>query len=228
MINCFRAASPRRRDPGLIYESSSRVMWVPEMRCRVVERPDHDLTIRHVFRIYTRDRHEADKLLAIPRVSESWKELGEWFSSNGQKAVPRTRANPELLAKPGRYAVTLRFTWSSGNRVHADERGRVTAASRRNGRAPVATTPATCIAPATARAPRKATRLSMANAANGERKQQQGRTHERRAPDAAVDPTPPQGHLSLHATHRLRDSAARARGCDPRPAYQTASAYASR
>ena len=31
MINCFRAASPRRRDPGLIYESSSRVMWVPEI-----------------------------------------------------------------------------------------------------------------------------------------------------------------------------------------------------
>ena len=32
MINCFRAASPRRRDLGLIYESSSRVMWVREMR----------------------------------------------------------------------------------------------------------------------------------------------------------------------------------------------------
>ena len=31
---------------------------------RVVERPDHDLTIREVFRIYTRDRDEAERLLA--------------------------------------------------------------------------------------------------------------------------------------------------------------------
>lgn len=40
---------------------------------RVVERPDHDLTIRDVFRIYTNDRDEADRLLAVPRMSESWK-----------------------------------------------------------------------------------------------------------------------------------------------------------
>src|ERR1051325_1165190 len=30
---------------------------------RVVERPDHDLTVRDVFRIYTRDRNEVDRLL---------------------------------------------------------------------------------------------------------------------------------------------------------------------
>src|SRR6185369_7864761 len=40
---------------------------------RVVERPDQDLTIRDVFRIYTRDRHEVDRLLAAPRMSESWR-----------------------------------------------------------------------------------------------------------------------------------------------------------
>jgi MOSC domain-containing protein YiiM len=40
---------------------------------RVVERPDHDLTIRDVFRIYTRDRHEVDRLLAVPQMSESWR-----------------------------------------------------------------------------------------------------------------------------------------------------------
>jgi MOSC domain-containing protein YiiM len=40
---------------------------------RVAERPDHDLTIRDVFRIYTSARDEADRLLAVPRMSESWR-----------------------------------------------------------------------------------------------------------------------------------------------------------
>ena len=40
---------------------------------RVVERPDHDVTIRDVFRIYTRDRDEIGRLLAIPRLPESWR-----------------------------------------------------------------------------------------------------------------------------------------------------------
>jgi len=40
---------------------------------RVVERPDHDLTIRDVFRIYTSNRDEANRLLAVPRMSESWR-----------------------------------------------------------------------------------------------------------------------------------------------------------
>jgi MOSC domain-containing protein YiiM len=40
---------------------------------RVVERPDLGLTIRDVFRIYTRDREEAPRLLTVPRMSESWK-----------------------------------------------------------------------------------------------------------------------------------------------------------
>ena len=44
---------------------------------RVVERPDHDVTIQDVFRIYTRDRHEAARLLAIPRISESWRRWAE-------------------------------------------------------------------------------------------------------------------------------------------------------
>ena len=44
---------------------------------RVIEKPDHDLTIRDVFRIYTRDRHEAARLLAVPRISESWKRWAE-------------------------------------------------------------------------------------------------------------------------------------------------------
>lgn len=40
---------------------------------RVAERPDHDLAIRDVFRIYTSAHEEADRLLAVPRMSESWR-----------------------------------------------------------------------------------------------------------------------------------------------------------
>ena len=54
----------------------------------VVERPDHDLTIRDVFRIYTRDRDQVDRLLAVPRMSDSWKRWAEkWL----QKAKSRPR-----------------------------------------------------------------------------------------------------------------------------------------
>ena len=37
---------------------------------RVVHRPDHDLTIRDVFRIFSRDRDEVDRILAVPQMSE--------------------------------------------------------------------------------------------------------------------------------------------------------------
>ena len=40
---------------------------------RVVERPAAELTVRDVFRIYTRDRHEAGRLIANPAMSEAWK-----------------------------------------------------------------------------------------------------------------------------------------------------------
>jgi MOSC domain-containing protein YiiM len=44
---------------------------------RVIHRPNHDLTIRDVFRIYTRDRDEVERLLAIPQLSDSWKRWAE-------------------------------------------------------------------------------------------------------------------------------------------------------
>ena len=40
---------------------------------RRAELPEHDLTIRDVFRIYTRDRNEVGRLLAIPQLSERWR-----------------------------------------------------------------------------------------------------------------------------------------------------------
>lgn len=61
---------------------------------RVVERPDHDLTIRDVFRIYTRDRNEVERLLAVPQMSESWR---RWADDWLQKAKGR----PADAAEPG-------------------------------------------------------------------------------------------------------------------------------
>jgi MOSC domain-containing protein YiiM len=46
---------------------------------RVVERPDHDLTIRDVFRIYMRDRHEVARIPAVSKMSESWRRWAEDF-----------------------------------------------------------------------------------------------------------------------------------------------------
>jgi len=61
---------------------------------RVVERPEQGLTIRDVFRIYTRDRHEVDRLLAVPQMSESWK---RWARHLLQKAESR----PAGATEPG-------------------------------------------------------------------------------------------------------------------------------
>jgi len=38
----------------------------------VTEQPDHDVTIRDVFRIFSRDRDQAERLLAVPQMSEGW------------------------------------------------------------------------------------------------------------------------------------------------------------
>jgi MOSC domain-containing protein YiiM len=40
---------------------------------RMVERPEHGLSIRDVFRIYSRDHAEAERLLEVPGMSESWR-----------------------------------------------------------------------------------------------------------------------------------------------------------
>ncbi|MGF1580252.1 MAG: MOSC domain-containing protein [Gemmataceae bacterium] len=40
---------------------------------RVVEKPDHDLTVRDIFRIFARDRTEVERMLEVPQLSESWR-----------------------------------------------------------------------------------------------------------------------------------------------------------
>jgi MOSC domain-containing protein YiiM len=51
----------------------------------VVERPEHDLTVRDVFRIYTRDHTEVERLLAVPQMSESWKRWAADFLQKGKR-----------------------------------------------------------------------------------------------------------------------------------------------
>jgi len=61
---------------------------------RVIERPNHDLSVRDVFRIYTRDRHEVDRLLAVPGMSESWRSWANDF-------LQRTKGRSLDTSKPG-------------------------------------------------------------------------------------------------------------------------------
>jgi MOSC domain-containing protein YiiM len=54
---------------------------------RVMERPAHGLTIRDMFRIYTRDHEEIPRLLLVPQMSESWKRWADdWVEMSKGKA----------------------------------------------------------------------------------------------------------------------------------------------
>ena len=57
---------------------------------RVVGRPDHGLSVRDVFRIYSRDREEAGRLLAVPRLSESWKDWAKTLLRRAGSDAPPT------------------------------------------------------------------------------------------------------------------------------------------
>src|SRR5262249_3594029 len=61
---------------------------------QVVERPDHDLTIRDVFRIYTHNRQEVERLLAIPRMSGNWRRWASDF-------LVQTKSRPKKMVEPG-------------------------------------------------------------------------------------------------------------------------------
>ena len=51
---------------------------------RVIERPDHDLSIGDVFRIFTRDRDEAQRFLSVPAMSASWAQwAAAWVERSG-------------------------------------------------------------------------------------------------------------------------------------------------
>jgi len=51
---------------------------------RVTSKPPHNLTIRDFFRIYTRDRDEVERLVAISAISEDWREWAEGWLQKGK------------------------------------------------------------------------------------------------------------------------------------------------
>jgi MOSC domain-containing protein YiiM len=52
---------------------------------QIAHRPDHDVSIGDIFRIFTHDRDEAPRLLAVPLLSESWK---AWATRHMDEATP--------------------------------------------------------------------------------------------------------------------------------------------
>ena len=58
---------------------------------RIAYRPDHDLTIGDVFRIYTRDRQEARRIIDVPQMSSSWK---RWAEKSLEKHKRKDAAAP--------------------------------------------------------------------------------------------------------------------------------------
>lgn len=53
---------------------------------RVVEKPRHDVTVRDVFRIYTHDRQDIPKLLAVPQLSAAWRGWAEHMAAKQSEA----------------------------------------------------------------------------------------------------------------------------------------------
>lgn len=83
---------PRRFTQALRPGSYLRIVVAGDLgaadQIRVMETPVHTLTIRDVFRIYTRDRNEVGRLLTVPQLSESWK---RWARDYLRKAKTATQ-----------------------------------------------------------------------------------------------------------------------------------------
>ena len=86
---------PRRFTEALRPGAYLRIITEGELAAgdeiQVTDRPDHDLTVRDVFRIFSRDRHEAERLLAVRQVSESWR---TWAENWLRKAKDRPTDTP--------------------------------------------------------------------------------------------------------------------------------------
>ena len=61
---------------------------------RVIEQPDHDLTIGDIFRIYTVARDEADRLLSVPQLSEAWRQWARARIERNEDAGAKTPGCP--------------------------------------------------------------------------------------------------------------------------------------
>lgn len=63
---------------------------------RVVSKPDHDLSVRDVFRIFTRDRDECGRLIAVAQLSDAWKGWAQEMLARSGRGAKQSNA-----AKPG-------------------------------------------------------------------------------------------------------------------------------
>jgi len=61
---------------------------------RVVEKAQTELTVRDVFRIYVRDRHEAKRLLAVLKLSDAWKSWAADYLQESERRRPHDSAQP--------------------------------------------------------------------------------------------------------------------------------------
>jgi MOSC domain-containing protein YiiM len=87
-IPCWRLGV-RMEDPGFIRRFTEaqrpgaylRIIVEGEVGAgdsiRIVGKPNSDLTVRDVFRIYTHDRGEVGRLVAVPQMSASWRGWAE-------------------------------------------------------------------------------------------------------------------------------------------------------
>jgi len=78
---------PRRFSKALRPGTYLRIVGEGELgagdEIQIVAKPDHGLTVRDVFRIYTRDRDEVRRLLEVPQLSESWR---RWAAAGSRTA----------------------------------------------------------------------------------------------------------------------------------------------
>ncbi len=103
-IPCWRLGV-RMNDPGFIRRFTEALRPGAYMRIvregdvgagdpiEIVSRPNHDLTVRDVFRIYTRDRGECGRLLEVPQMSDAWKRWARERLERG--AATRSASTPE-------------------------------------------------------------------------------------------------------------------------------------
>jgi MOSC domain-containing protein YiiM len=80
---------PRRFTEALRPGSYLRIVVEGELgagdKIEVVDRPDHDVSVQDVFRIFSRDRDEAQRLLAIPQLSVEWKAWAQRLLEKAEK-----------------------------------------------------------------------------------------------------------------------------------------------
>jgi len=102
-VPCWRLGV-RMNDPGFIRRFTEAMRPGTYLRIvsggdigagdeiKVVSKPDHTLSVRDVFRIYTRDRGEVSRLLEAPQMSEAWR---RWAKDTlARKAVAAGEEGP--------------------------------------------------------------------------------------------------------------------------------------